>query len=150
MTTPYVLIHRARTPEQKRQLQEILDTGECPFCGNNLAKWHKGDVIRKGKGWILTSNDNPYPNIKLHFLLISESHAESLNDISAEQGASLWNYLKFVEKKYSIASGAAIIRFGDPEENGGSVRHLHIHVLVADQDKQWESVKVKIGSRPGK
>jgi diadenosine tetraphosphate (Ap4A) HIT family hydrolase len=144
----FVEVDHARTEEQKKVLQEIEASGECPFCMPNLHKHHDRPILYGNKHWIATENQWPYKNIGYHFLVIPRVHAESLNDLPAAAGIELLAILQHLESTFKLDSGAVLMRFGDTTYNGGSVKHLHVHLMVPDLQEDWSEVRVKIGSRP--
>lgn len=143
----YVLTERGRSPEQKRVLAEITESGICPFCTEGLKKWHKNAILAEDEYWLLTTAMWPYDFTENHLLLISKKHAKRLGQLPAEAGTSLWKFITIVEASYGITSGSFFMRFGDPQHNGGSVDHLHAHVIKPDLNQAWGSIKVKLGSK---
>ena len=112
-------------------MEIIRDKGECPFCQDNLARYHKKPLIREGIHWILTENQWPYNNTRVHLLAIHRQHTEKLADLTSEAWSDLGNLVTWAEQHYQIAGGGLGMRFGDPTHNRGTVRHLHLQLLVA-------------------
>lgn len=77
-----------------------------------------------------TKNQWPYENTEHHFLLICREHILYPEETPSAFVASLWELVRELGKKYGFDSGGFAIRFGAPERTGGSVRHLHAHVIV--------------------
>ncbi len=148
----FVLTDRARSEEQMEVLKEIEESGKCPFCTENWSKQLiESTLYQYGtQRWLTILNNWPYDNTKLHFVCISRVHAESLNELPDDAGTQLLNILQRIEKDYQIKSGAIFIRFGNPMYNGGSVNHLHAHIIVPDigPNKDWEKIRVKLGTNP--
>nr|AIA17319.1 HIT domain protein [uncultured bacterium] len=145
MKETFVNLDNARFDNQRQVMEEIKTTGDCPFCQENLAKYHSKPVIRESTHWSLTENAYPYDGAKYHFLLIAKIHGETLADISPNAGADLFKLLAWVEKKYAIESGAFALRFGDIRYNGASVRHLHVHLIVGDvHNPDHEKIRFKM------
>src|SRR6266498_398495 len=128
----YVYLENARKPEQRAVMEKILARGECPFCPKNLYKTHVRPIFREGIHWIVTDNQWPYENTRLHLLVIHRFHVERLVDISPEAWRDLGNLVAWAEHEYQIDGGALGLRFGDPAKNGGTVRHLHAQLLTAN------------------
>jgi hypothetical protein len=80
MTKSYVYLPSARFSEQRKQMEEIEKEGVCPFCTENLARIHNGEVLRTGKYWLVTYNQYPRENTKLHLLIIYIPRRKSLAD----------------------------------------------------------------------
>lgn len=127
-------ILNAREGGQKQAMQHMLQVGDCPFCAENLAKYHKVPNLKEGKYWILTTNQWPYKNTKLHFLFILKQHAETLAELEAEAMTELGEMSQWLEKEYAIEGGGIIMRFGDTQFSGGTIPHLHAQMMVPDID----------------
>ena len=127
----FVELSSARLPEQARVMEEIKKDGVCPFCSENLKKFHKKPILREGKYWLLTPNQWPYENTKIHLLIISKKHLEKIGEVSRSSWAEMGELISWSEKKFKMKSGAVGIRFGDPKKNSASVRHLHVQLLNA-------------------
>jgi diadenosine tetraphosphate (Ap4A) HIT family hydrolase len=142
----YVDLRFARFDDQKKVMEKIIEEGHCPFCGDNLFKYHKKEILKDGKYWILTYIQWPREHTRVHLLAIYKPHAESLSDLDSESGLELFEYMKWAEKKFGVKGGAFALRFGDTSYSGGSVRHLHVQFMVPDIDsKDYEPVRFKVG-----
>ena len=141
----FVHLPNARTEEQTKIMREILLSGKCPFCAENLSEFHKKEIIVKGSHWLLTDNQWPYKNTKFHFLLILKDHCEMPSELVNGARIEFWDMVAFIEKRFQIKSGGLCMRFGDPKDNGGTVRHLHTHLIVPDKsDPKADPVRFKI------
>jgi len=146
---PFVNLNNARLEEQRKIMEQILAQGVCPFCSEHLRKFHTQPILKETSHWILTNNQWPYKNTKVHLLAIYKIHAESLSEINPEAGAEVFELIRWAEQKYTIKGGGLGMRFGDPMYNGGTVRHLHAQILAADiADKKhpdYKPVRFKVG-----
>ena len=142
----FVNLDNARLPEQRQVMTDIENNQECPFCPENLEKYHKEEILRKGAHWILTRNQWPYKNTDLHLLAIAAYHAEKLSDLREGSFNELQEHMVWAENEYNIIAGGIAMRFGDTSHNGATVRHLHAHLIVPSIDKPAdEKVRFKIG-----
>lgn len=151
MTKQHVDISNARYDEQKAVMQKIIDAGHCPFCDSNLALYHTKPIEKEGTHWILTQNQWPYYNSKIHLLAILKTHKEHLYELTPEEGAELIQLFGWAEQQYSMPGGGCALRFGDTKYSAGTVRHLHAQLLVPDieaPDFAQKPVKIKIGATP--
>ena len=139
--------HHARSEHQQGVMDQIEKDNVCPFCMENLAKYHKNPILKEGEFWVVTDSQWPYKNTKHHLLAISRTHVEHINELPKGAGEELMNLFAEVTKERSIPGGGLCIRFGwNPEHGdyGSSVRHIHAHLIEPDLT-QGEKVKFKIG-----
>jgi diadenosine tetraphosphate (Ap4A) HIT family hydrolase len=118
-------------------MEEIAANNHCPFCIENLNKYHKNPIIKDGKYWILTDNQWPYENIKNQLLAIYKTHVEHISEMDPAAGAELIEMFKEEVIKRNIPGGGIMMRFGsNPEKGsyGNSVLHLHAHMIEPDLD----------------
>lgn len=141
----FVDVERARSEEQKKVLEHIARQGICPFCPENFRKNHKKDIFKRGEYWLVTENMWPYMHTKRHLLFLHLKHIEHVSEISPEAFAELLDLVKEFAVKFRMDYGVFAIRFGDGP-NGGSVKHLHAHVIVADPDvENYKAPRIKAG-----
>ena len=146
MKKQFVDLDNARKDDQKQVMKDIIAAGHCPFCQDNLKKYHKQEILKDGKYWILTFNQWPYDHTKLHLLLILKQHAEKLSQLDPEAGKEMIEFLAWVEQKYQVPGGGICLRFGDTNYSAGTVKHLHVQFIVPKIENQnFEPVKFKIG-----
>lgn len=145
----FIVLEHGRTNDQIEAMKRIDARGECPFCFQNLSKEHKKPILRMGNYWTLTESQFPYKEAQKHLLLIYRQHVERISDIDMVAGTELINMLKWVEVEYNIKSGSIGFRFGDPKLNGGSVNHLHVHVLVPKEidDPTFDDLKFRMSAK---
>lgn len=147
MGAEFVNLDNARHEEQRRVMEGIIERGECPFDEENLAKTHSQPILRRGEHWTVTPNQWPYAFTRLHLLAISRYHAESLSDLQEGSLDELQNHFQWAEAEYQVAAGGLIVamRFGDVQQTGATVNHIHAHLIVPDKEKQPEDkIRFKI------
>ncbi|MEK7629209.1 MAG: hypothetical protein AAB394_01650 [Patescibacteria group bacterium] len=126
----FVVLAHARTADQQKIMEGILERGECPFCPGNLPEGN--EIIRKTSYWFLMPNMWPYENTKVHLVAVHITHVERLEDIYPHEWSDLFQMLMWAEQRFDIQSGSIGIRFGDPRINRATVRHLHVHLIVPE------------------
>lgn len=142
----HVDIENARYDDQRDVMAEIIQAGHCPFCRENLQKYHKQPIIKEGKHWLITTNQWPYKHTRNHFLLIAQEHLTQLSELPADAGKELIELSQWLEKEYQVPGGGIAMRFGDTDYSAGSVAHLHVQFVVPERnDPDFESVRIKIG-----
>jgi len=146
----YINLVNTRRDDQKKVMEEIALNNHCPFCSENLDKYHKNPILKEGKYWLLTDNQWPYTKIKNQLLAIHKTHVEHLNDLNPEAGAELISLFKEESIKRGVLGGGIVIRFGSNPDNGNygsTVLHIHAHMIEPDLESlgNEESFKVKLG-----
>ena len=145
----YINISAVRRDDQKKVMEEIAAQGHCPFCIENLNKYHKNPIIKEGKFWLLTENQWPYEKVKHQLLAIYKTHIEHIKDLDPEAGKELIEMFAGESQKRNMSGGGVAIRFGSSEKGnyGSSVLHIHAHLFEPDLEKleETESWKFKFG-----
>jgi dihydrofolate reductase len=148
-TESFVNLDNARLDEQRDIMKMIQEEGFCPFCPENISRTQLKPIIKEGKYWHLRENRWPYQNTRVHLLAIHNKHIEKLSEISPEAAKELFELAKWIESKYQIEGGGIGIRFGDIRQNGGTVLHLHAHIMSADitdrNKPKYQPVRFRIG-----
>lgn len=145
---PFVDLENAREDSQRAVMREIIDANHCPFCRENLQKYHKQPILKEGKYWLVTTNQWPYTHTKLHLMFIAATHVTELQALDPQAGAELIEFAQWAEKEYAIPGGGLAMRFGDMNHSAGTIAHLHVQLVVPDidaPDYDEKPVKIKIG-----
>lgn len=127
-------------------IANIQKDGVCPFCPDQLSKYHKNPIIEETKKWLVTNNMYPYKNAKHHILLIHKEHIQDIKEMSNEAWTELHEiFLRAIERS-KIPGGTMFIRFGDTRFTGASVSHLHAHLVSSDPDNpEYTPLLTRIG-----
>lgn len=143
----YIAIKNVRLEHQRQVMEVIAKADHCPFCPENLSKYHKMPILRETSHWLLTTNQWPYEHTKIHLVAIHKSHVETLRELSDEAGAELFQLFKWAQQTYNVPGGAFAMRFGDLEHSAGTVAHIHAQFIQPDINAaDYEPVRFKIGS----
>jgi ATP adenylyltransferase len=143
----FVDLQNARYDDQREVMKEIVDAAHCPFCSENLKRYHKQPIVAEGEYWLVTPNQWPYNHTRVHLLLILKEHAESLEELPMQAGAELVSLSAELCKKYNVKGGGLALRFGDTNYSAGTVKHLHVQFIIPDiESPDFEPVRVKIGT----
>ena len=133
-----------RRADQRAIMEKIRDEGHCPFCRENLNKYHKNPILKEGKYWLLTDNQWPYDKVRHQILAIYKTHIEHLSEIEPTAGSELFEMFTEETKKRNIPGGGIAIRFGSSIHGnyGSSVLHIHAHLVepdlaALDGDEAW-------------
>jgi diadenosine tetraphosphate (Ap4A) HIT family hydrolase len=130
----------------KKVIEGIKNDGVCPFCPEQLEKYHKNPIIKQGPFWTLTTNMYPYKNAKYHFLLILKAHKNDTKELSAEEWTELHEHTNWLVDKYKLLGGTLMMRCGDTTHTGASVTHLHAHLVAPDfENKEREPIMARVG-----
>lgn len=145
----FISMSAVRRDDQRAVMEEIKEQGHCPFCVENLEKYHKNPILKEGKFWFLTENQWPYEKIKHQLLAIYKTHIEHITEMEPEAGSELIEMFAGEAKKRNIPGGGVAIRFGKSEHGnyGSSVNHIHAHLIEPDLEalEETEAWKFKFG-----
>jgi len=144
-----VYLSNAREVAQWINMEQIFRDNVCPFCPEHLLTYHTPPIIRETDNWVVTANQYPYENTRVHLLLIRREHAERLSELNANDWRDIGELVQWAEREYKIGGGGFGFRFGNPALNGATVKHLHAHLLTANisdpSDPAYKSVRLKVG-----
>ncbi len=129
-TSSHVNIAHAREQHQKEVMEQIVRDGLCPFCRENLEKYHTKPILFENDGWVVTENFAPYTGSVHHFLLVSREHCTTPMELSAQAWGLLQPTLTRIKDDYGLVGGTLLLRWGDTERTGASVAHLHAQLVV--------------------
>jgi ATP adenylyltransferase len=127
-----------RTEAQRAEMERLDAAGVCLFCPDVLRAHEKQQVLWETAHWMVTPNEFPYAGTRLHLLLIPKEHVTDLLDLSPASRADFWEVLASVRSEYGLSHYGLGSRNGDSRYTGGTIRHLHVHVLVGKGDEQDE------------
>lgn len=145
MGNRYINRKHAKSDEYGQVLDEIIETGQCPFCPEYF-KYHKKPVLKERGNWLITESSWPYPGSEYHYLIVSKVHKETINDLTSEDLVSVHGLSQWISKEKKIPGGALIIRIGDTEYTGATVAHLHFHLISpGKKDGKVQVVNFPIG-----
>ncbi len=146
MKNPHVDLENARLDEQRQVMREIIDADHCPFCRENLEKYHKEPILREGEYWLVTKNQWPYNFTRVHLLFIYKTHVTHLPEMAPAAGQELIELAQWAQAEYDVPGGGLAMRFGDTDHSAGTVAHLHAQFLVPDLEAPgFQPVRIKIG-----
>lgn len=133
----------ARHGEQLRRMEDLERDGVCTFCPEHFAAFSREPVELTGEHWYVTKNDFPYQGTQAHYLIVSNLHVRSFDELPDEAGAELWALKRELKQRLSPLAVATVERSGDMRYNGGSVAHLHVHFVALDENPE-STVRFKV------
>lgn len=143
---PLYSVDAARRADQRRYMEELEAAGICVFCPEHVASHHREPVEHSGEHWYVTKNDYPYEGAAAHYLIVAQRHVVSFDELPDAAGAELWAIKRRLKEQLEPVSLATVERSGNMLYNGGSVAHLHIH-LVALDDTPSATVRFRVSTR---
>ncbi len=81
----------------------------------------------------MTRNGYPYEGAAAHYLIVARRHVASFDELPDEAGAELWRIRRGLKGELAPLAMATVERSGDMRFNGGSVAHLHVHLVALDE-----------------
>jgi ATP adenylyltransferase len=138
-------VDAARSDQQRLYMEELEDAGVCVFCPEHVATHHREPVEHSGQHWYVTRNDYPYEGAAAHYLVVSNLHVTSFDELPDEAGAELWAIKRMLKAQLEPTALATVERSGNMLYNGGSVAHLHVH-LVALEEQPTATVRFRVST----
>lgn len=92
--------------------------------------------------WCITLNRFPYENVKYQILGIVKDDVYKFEELSKDAFDEVQEIINRLIKEYNLDGGAFCWRYGDPAKSGASLKRLHFHVIMPEQNKK---VKFPIG-----
>jgi len=136
-----------RVDEQLAEMRRLEVEGVCLFCPGHLPA--ASEVLHRTARWTVVPNRYPYRETRLHLLLVPDEHVTDMADLSEDAQRDFWTALRWVKVQYGLGHYGLAARNGDSEFTGGTIRHLHIHVLQGEvDDPDHQGVRVRLSSRP--
>jgi diadenosine tetraphosphate (Ap4A) HIT family hydrolase len=132
--TPLYDLDAARSDEQRRYMEELAAAGTCIFCPGNVEREQREPVEHEGEHWYVKRNDYPYEGATAHYLIVARRHVTAFEQLPDDAGAELWAIRRMLAGRLGAGALATIERSGDMRLNGGSVAHLHVHLVALDRE----------------
>src|SRR5436305_1763660 len=111
---------------------DLQRRGICIFCPEHIKIEHREPIELETTHWLVTKNDYPYEHTTLHLLVIPKHHVSTIGELSTAAQSSFLETIAAVEQKWSLKSYALGLRSGDFRYNGGTIEHLHAHIIVGE------------------
>jgi ATP adenylyltransferase len=127
---PLYCLEAARTAEQRNYMQQLVDAGVCIFCPEHVQARQREPIEHMGEHWYVKKNDYPYEGASAHYLIVARRHVVSFDELPDEAGAELWAIKRRLKSQLEPVAFASVERSGDMLYNGGSVAHLHVHMVA--------------------
>jgi diadenosine tetraphosphate (Ap4A) HIT family hydrolase len=139
----------ARHPDQTEQMRRLEAAGVCIFCPGHVDAPDDPDVVLTAPHWVVRRNAYPYANTRLHLLLVPRRHVADLLDLSDAELAGFWEVGRALRARYGLEYYGLGARCGDCRFTGGTIEHVHVHLVVGDVDDPGHTpVRLKLSSRP--
>jgi ATP adenylyltransferase len=133
----------ARGEEQQRRMEDLERDGVCVFCPEHVATFNREPVEIAAEHWYVTKNAYPYIGTRAHYLIVSNLHVRSFDELPDAAGAELWALKRELKQRLAPLAVATVERSGDMRYNGGSVAHLHVHFVALDENPE-STVRFKV------
>ena len=136
----------ARRGDQAERMRELEAAGVCVFCPGAP---DEPDVVLEDRDWIVRHNAYPYRGTRLHLLIVPRRHVTDLLDLTDAELAGFWTVGRTLRERYDLGFYGLGARCGDCRHTGGTIAHVHVHLVVGDvDDPAHEPVRLKLSSRP--
>jgi len=130
---PLYCLEAARSAEQRGYMQRLARAGVCIFCPEHVRERQREPIEHWGRHWYVKKNDYPYEGASAHYLIVAVAHVVRFEELPDEAGAELWAIKRRLRSRLQAAAFATVERSGDMHYNGGSVAHLHVHLVALER-----------------
>ncbi|GAA5201482.1 hypothetical protein GCM10023322_81540 [Rugosimonospora acidiphila] len=149
MSMPLYQFGNYRHEEQRAEMERLAAGGICLFCPDHLSGEPTHEPLLRTGHWTVIHNRYPYADTRLHLLMVPDEHVSDLVDLSPEAREDFWTALAWIRDHYELSFYGLGARNGDSRFTGGTIGHLHVHVIVGDvDDPDHRPVRMKLSSRP--
>lgn len=142
---PLYNLDAARSEDQRAYMEGLEREGICVFCRENVERYHGEQVELSGEHWYVTRNRYPYEGATAHYLIVAGAHVLSFDELPDQAGCELWSIKRELKRRLRPVSLASVERSENMLYNGGSVAHLHIH-LVALEERPSATVRFRVSA----
>jgi diadenosine tetraphosphate (Ap4A) HIT family hydrolase len=142
---PLYDLEAARSDAQRKRMEDLEAAGVCVFCPEHVTEHQPEPVEHTGRHWYVTRNRYPYEGTAAHYLIVAREHVTSFDELPDEAGAELWSIKRMLAARLEPAAIATVERSGNMLYNGGSVAHLHVH-LVALEASPSATVRFRVSA----
>lgn len=97
----------------------------CLFCDPDDGQ----TILHETAHWYVTVNEYPYEDTRKHLLLVPRVHVIGLNDLPLLARGDFWSVLDWAYHEHEVTAYTLKARNGDPAKTGGTISHLHIHMI---------------------
>ena len=139
-------LEAARSEQQRARMLALEDEGVCVFCPQHIDAHQPEPVEQLGEHWYVTRNHYPYAGAVAHYLIVARRHVVSFDELPDEAGAELWRLRRELKARLGTVAYATVERSGDMRFNGGSVAHLHVHLVALDREPA-ATVRFRVSAR---
>jgi ATP adenylyltransferase len=136
----------ARGAEQLARMRSLEADGVCIFCREHAGELQSEPVEHEGAHWYVTRNDFPYEGTSAHYLIVAREHVQRFEELPDAAGAELWQIRRELVERLGAPAYATVERSGDMHLNGGSVAHLHVHLVALEPDPE-KTVRFRVSAR---
>jgi ATP adenylyltransferase len=125
-------LDNSRGDRQSAYMRQLEADGICIFCPEHLDADPEQEIIHRTAHWTVTPNKFPYAGTKLHLMLVPDEHVTDLVDLSPAAQQDFWTALGWIRDRYGLTYYGLGARNGECRYTGGTIAHVHLHVIVGD------------------
>lgn len=130
-------VQNSRSSDQAEHMRNTVGQGKCPFCPDgfdakkNVVVPIPGVIIVHWQAWF---NPFPYHGTKTHIIIAAVKHWTDIGEITPDAWREWAMINEYFIKVHGLAGGGIVMRFGENKLNGGTLSHVHSHIMVPDEE----------------
>lgn len=136
MPSDFTSILNVKTFKQYCQYIEGRERGTCPLCDERSRASEKLIRTSRDASWRIWHARFPAPHSATHLVIAPVRHLTHPEQMSDKDWKALSELTKFAimpaPEGLGLPGGGVLMRFGNPDLNAGSIRHIHANIIVPD------------------
>lgn len=128
----YIYPPNSREQQQLDIMIDRVNKNEDPLDPNIIGQ----EIIFKTKYWYISENMFPYEGAEHQFLIAANDPIYTFENMNLEMWAELQQIWLTLINKYNMKGGAFCFRYGDPAKSGATLKRLHAHLIMPQEEKK--------------
>lgn len=114
--------------------RKSFEDGRCVFCqidrNANTVLYEQQEWI----GWeVPPSFTTRIQTLSLQLLLFPKRHLRGMFELNEQEQKGFFSALAWADKRFDLHGGGIISRFGDMRFNVGTIKHMHVTIMVPNR-----------------
>ena len=127
----YIYPPNAREQEQLDIMMNKENNNQDPLDPNVIDQ----EIIFVANYWYVSKNRFPHQGKGEQYLIVSKNPVYKIENMTSEMWNELYSIWIMVKNNYNLDGGSLCFRYGDPALSGASLKRLHAHIIMPNEEK---------------